>query len=121
TRPNRPTASTRVATVCRKMGKGIDKIAGPVQLEAKRELALTTKIARFGETLNNVSEKGKPNLLCSNLNDLAGLLTDFYEHCPILSAESAEVRNSRLKLALLTAKTLKLGLDTLGIETVERM
>ncbi|MBP0657378.1 hypothetical protein J8J20_26255, partial [Mycobacterium tuberculosis] len=26
-----------------------------------------------------------------------------------------------LKLALLTAKTLKLGLDTLGIETVERM
>ena len=25
------------------------------------------------------------------------------------------------KLALLTAKTLKLGLDTLGIETVERM
>ncbi|MGA6685692.1 DALR anticodon-binding domain-containing protein, partial [Escherichia coli] len=27
----------------------------------------------------------------------------------------------RLKLAQLTAKTLKLGLDTLGIETVERM
>ncbi|MDU3997193.1 MAG: DALR anticodon-binding domain-containing protein, partial [Escherichia coli] len=45
----------------------------------------------------------------------------FYEHCPILSAENEEVRNSRLKLAQLTAKTLKLGLDTLGIETVERM
>ena len=35
--------------------------------------------------------------------------------------ENEEVRNSRLKLAQLTAKTLKLGLDTLGIETVERM
>ncbi|MCS5881291.1 hypothetical protein LNP17_20060 [Klebsiella variicola subsp. variicola] len=53
--------------------------------------------------------------------DLAGLFSGFYEHCPILSAESEETRNSRLKLALLTAKTLKLGLDTLGIETVERM
>ncbi|XNM60590.1 DALR anticodon-binding domain-containing protein [Escherichia coli] len=36
-------------------------------------------------------------------------------------AENEEVRNSRLKLAQLTAKTLKLGLDTLGTETVERM
>ncbi|WP_152550858.1 DALR anticodon-binding domain-containing protein, partial [Edwardsiella piscicida] len=28
---------------------------------------------------------------------------------------------SRLKLAALTARTLKTGLDTLGIKTVERM
>ncbi|WP_423811104.1 DALR anticodon-binding domain-containing protein [Pseudomonas aeruginosa] len=31
------------------------------------------------------------------------------------------MRTSLLNLAQLTAKTLKLGLDTLGIETVERM
>lgn len=58
--------------------------------------------------------------MCAYLYDLAGLFSGFYEHCPILSAESEETRNSRLKLALLTAKT-SLGLDTLGIETVERM
>lgn len=58
--------------------------------------------------------------MCAYLYDLAGLFSGFYEHCPILSAENEEVRNSRLKLAQLT-KTLKLGLDTLGIETVERM
>ncbi|WP_256061255.1 DALR anticodon-binding domain-containing protein, partial [Klebsiella pneumoniae] len=46
------------------------------------------------------------------LYDLAGLFSGFYEHCPILSAESEETRNSRLKLALLTAKTLKLGLGS---------
>ncbi|MBS2288264.1 arginine--tRNA ligase, partial [Salmonella enterica subsp. enterica serovar Typhimurium] len=59
--------------------------------------------------------------MCAYLYDLAGLFSGFYEHCPILSAESEAVRHSRLKLAQLTAKTLKLGLDTLGIETVERM
>ncbi|MEA7604823.1 DALR anticodon-binding domain-containing protein, partial [Salmonella enterica subsp. enterica serovar Agona] len=42
--------------------------------------------------------------------DVAGLFSGFYEHCPILSAENDAVRNSRLKLAQLTAKTLKLGL-----------
>ncbi|WP_163435530.1 DALR anticodon-binding domain-containing protein, partial [Escherichia coli] len=45
----------------------------------------------------------------------------FYEHFQILNADSEEARQSRLKLALLTSKTLKTGLDTLGIETVERM
>ncbi len=44
--------------------------------------------------------------MCAYLYDLAGLFSGFYEHCPILSAESEETRNSRLKLALLTAKTL---------------
>ncbi|WP_152997033.1 DALR anticodon-binding domain-containing protein, partial [Pantoea ananatis] len=44
-----------------------------------------------------------------------------YEHCPILAAEDEATRQSRLQIAALTAKTLKLGLDTLGIKTVDRM
>ncbi len=60
-------------------------------------------------------------MMCTYLDDLAGLFYGLYEHCPILSAENDEVRNSRLKLAHRTAKTLQLGLDTRGIETVERM
>ena len=76
---------------------------------------------QFEETLAVVARDGTPHVMCAYLYDLAGLFSGFYEHCPILSAESEAVRNSRLKLAQLTAKTLKLGLDTLGIETVERM
>jgi len=60
-------------------------------------------------------------VMSSYLYELAGLCSGFYEHCPILPAESDETRLSRLKLAQLTAKTLKTGLDTLGIQTVERM
>jgi arginyl-tRNA synthetase len=59
--------------------------------------------------------------MCAYLYDLAGLFSGFYEHCPILTAESDTTRLSRLQLAALTAKTLKQGLDTLGIDTVERM
>ncbi|OYT92046.1 MAG: arginine--tRNA ligase, partial [Pseudomonas sp. PGPPP3] len=114
-------AYTRVASVFRKLGKDFSEVDGQIRLEAPQEIDLATKLAQFGEVLNNVADKGTPHILCTYLYDLAGLFSSFYEHCPILSAENEEVRNSRLKLAQLTAKTLKLGLDTLGIETVERM
>ena len=71
--------------------------------------------------LNGVGEKGVPHLLCSYLYDLAGLFSSFYEHCPILTAENETVKQSRLRLAALTGKTLKQGLALLGLETLERM
>jgi len=45
----------------------------------------------------------------------------FYEQCSVLNAESAELIQMRLYLCKLTASTLKLGLDVLGIETPESM
>lgn len=92
----------------------------PVIIREDREAQLA-RLLQFEETLTVVAREGTPHVMCAYLYDLAGLFSGFYEHCPILSAENEEVRNSRLKLAQLTAKTLKLGLDTLGIETVERM
>lgn len=114
-------AYTRVASVFRKLGTGMDGLAGEIRLEAEQEQALGAKLAQFGEVLNGVGEKGVPHLLCSYLYDLAGLFSSFYEHCPILTAESETVKQSRLRLAALTGKTLKQGLELLGLETLERM
>lgn len=122
TAPYMQYAYTRVLSVFRKAG--IDENAMndvPVVIAEDREAQLAARLLQFEETLSVVAREGTPHVMCAYLYDLAGLFSGFYEHCPILSAESEETRNSRLKLALLTAKTLKLGLDTLGIETVERM
>ncbi|HGS6760366.1 TPA: arginine--tRNA ligase [Klebsiella pneumoniae] len=122
TAPYMQYAYTRVLSVFRK--DGIDEnamIDAPVVIAEDREAQLAARLLQFEETLSVVAREGTPHVMCAYLYDLAGLFSGFYEHCPILSAESEETRNSRLKLALLTAKTLKLGLDTLGIETVERM
>ncbi|WP_323116853.1 arginine--tRNA ligase [Klebsiella quasivariicola] len=122
TAPYMQYAYTRVLSVFRKAG--IDEnalIDAPVVIAEDREAQLAARLLQFEETLSVVAREGTPHVMCAYLYDLAGLFSGFYEHCPILSAESEETRNSRLKLALLTAKTLKLGLDTLGIETVERM
>lgn len=122
TAPYMQYAYTRVLSVFRKAE--IDEaelLKAPVVIREDREAQLAARLLQFEETLNVVARDGTPHVMCTYLYDVAGLFSGFYEHCPILAADSEEARNSRLKLALLTAKTLKLGLDTLGIETVERM
>ena len=122
TAPYMQYAYTRVLSVFRKAELEESAIINAaVTISEDREAQLAARLLQFEETLNVVARDGTPHVMCSYLYDLAGLFSGFYEHCPILSAESEAVRNSRLKLALLTAKTLKMGLDTLGIETVERM
>ena len=63
----------------------------------------------------------KPNLLTDYLFDLANKFSTFFEDCPVLKAESAERRDSRLALCDLTARTLQSGLELLGIGVVDRM
>ena len=122
TAPYMQYAYTRVLSVFRKASIDESALANAeVIISEDREAQLAARLLQFEETLAVVARDGTPHVMCSYLYDLAGLFSGFYEHCPILSAESEAVRNSRLKLAQLTAKTLKLGLDTLGIETVERM
>ncbi|SAI54540.1 arginine--tRNA ligase [Enterobacter hormaechei] len=122
TAPYMQYAYTRVLSVFRKANIDESVLANAtVSITEDREAQLAARLLQFEETLSVVARDGTPHVMCAYLYDLAGLFSGFYEHCPILSAESEAVRHSRLKLAQLTAKTLKLGLDTLGIETVERM
>ncbi|MDU9389554.1 arginine--tRNA ligase [Pseudomonas sp. zfem002] len=114
-------AYTRVAGVFRKLGKDFSEIDGQIALQAAQEQDLAARLAQFAEILNNVAEKGTPHVLCSYLYDVAGLFSSFYENCPILAAETPEQQQSRLRLAALTGRTLKQGLELLGLETLERM
>jgi arginyl-tRNA synthetase len=92
----------------------IEKLAAP------EEIALAKHLLNFGLTLEAVAEEYRPNFLCNYLYELAGKFTAFYENCPVLKADDA-TRASRLALCDLTARVLKQGLESLGIETVEQM
>lgn len=121
TAPYMQYAYTRVASVFKRADIDADSLTQPIILTDDRERQLAARLLQFEETITAVAREGLPHMMCSYLYDLAGLFSGFYEHCPILAAESEELRQSRLKLALLTQKTLKAGLDTLGIGTVEKM
>ena len=115
-------AYARIQSIFRKAG-GIESIDDSIAIELveKQERQLTNKLLQFEDTLDLVAKEGTPNLLCHYLFELAGNFMTFYEACPIMQAEFDDLKHSRLKLALLTANTLKTGLDLLGIDVMERM
>ena len=113
-------AYTRVAGIF-KRATDIDLNNASITLDHDKEKELGTKLAQFGEVLNRMVAKGQPHALCGYLFELAGAFSSFYEACPVLAADSETEKKSRLLLSQLTAKTLKQGLDLLGIETLERM
>jgi arginyl-tRNA synthetase len=92
-----------------------------IVLSTPQERALAVALLQFAEALDRVVFDYRPNHLTAYLFELATRYSDFFEHCPVLRAESDEVRISRLLLCDQTARTLKQGLNLLGIETVERM
>ena len=92
-----------------------------IKVTAPQEITLANHLLNFGITLEAVAEEFRPNFLCNYLFELAGKFTGFYENCPVLKADDAVTRDSRLALCDLTARVLKQGLETLGIETVEQM
>ncbi len=116
-------AYTRVASIFNKVDADSEaKLAtAKVQLNAEKEIELASKLIQFNEVIHLVAKRATPHTLCTYLFELAGVFSSFYEACPILSNEDEAEKLSRLKLAKLTANTLKQGLDLLGIETLERM
>ncbi|MGM3225660.1 arginine--tRNA ligase [Dickeya zeae] len=121
TAPYMQYAYTRVSSIFKRAGVEENSLTQPIVLTAEHEQALATRLLQFEETVTTVARDGTPHVMCAYLYDLAGLFSGFYENCPILNADNDSTRQSRLKLAQLTAKTLKTGLDTLGIQTVEKM
>ncbi|WP_067566548.1 arginine--tRNA ligase [Candidatus Doolittlea endobia] len=114
-------AYTRITSIFKRSGQSEHQLTNDIYLEAKQEIQLAVRLLQLEEAIEIVARDGTPHVLCSYLYNLAVLFSVFYEHCPILNAESMAKRQSRLQLALLTARTLKQGLDLLGIQTVERM
>ncbi|EEX42344.1 arginine--tRNA ligase [Vibrio furnissii] len=121
TAPYMQYAYTRVASIFAKAGVSPDNLTGDIKITEEKEKALIAKLLQFEEAVQSVSREGQPHILCSYLFELAGQFSSFYEACPILIAEDESVKQSRLKLAALTAKTIKQGLSLLGIKTLERM
>ena len=91
-----------------------------IVLTENGELALAKHILQLEEVIKEVESTLLPNRICLYLFELSQKFNQFYEQCDILNAEEP-IKTSRLILADLTARTIKLGLSLLGINVLERM
>jgi len=98
------------------------EIEGSIIIGDELEHRLAVMLLRFEDVLEIAAKNATPNQITTYLYELATLFMRFYEQNPILKEGVDEAtKMSRLQLADLTAKTIKQGLDILGIEVVERV
>ena len=122
TAPYMQYAYTRIRSIFNRSQIALSEVEqAQLNITDEKERALAIKLLQFEEAVQVVGKEGTPHVLCAYLYELAGVFSSFYEHCPILNNDDQQVKLSRLKLALLTERTLKQGLDLLGIKTVEKM
>lgn len=119
-------AYARIRSISRKAGVEIANLSADhkIVLEHPAEIALAKKLLQFTDVLDVVGRELSPNLLTEYLFELAKTFSRFYDKkigVRVIDASPQSVQNSRLRLCDITARTLKLGLYLLGIETVEQM
>jgi len=89
-------------------------------LSDESEWALLKHLLRLDEVLEAIAAELMPNRLCEYLFELSKKFNKFYDRCPVLNAAEPD-RTSRLVLCDATARTLKLGLNLLGIAVLDRI
>src|SRR5215475_1954799 len=114
-------AAARIRSIFHRAGLPPGEAAGPIELTDPAERALVLRLLGFGAAVTESAEDAEPHKLAGFLFDIASDFTAFFEQCPVLKAESEDVRNSRLALSDLTLKVLLSGLGLLGIPVPDRM
>jgi arginyl-tRNA synthetase len=85
------------------------------------ELGLIRNLVQLPDVLNEVERDLYPNKLCDYLFETSQKFNKFYENCSVKNAETPEIKASRLSLCTATAGTIRLLMNLLGINVVERL
>ncbi|MDY0145258.1 MAG: arginine--tRNA ligase [Kiritimatiellia bacterium] len=116
-------AVARIASVLDKHSErfpGVDVHSEPLVLDSPFARRLGLRLARYADAILDAATQEKPSLLADHLYDLSQAYSSFYQNVPFLKAE-AGLRESRVRLCVLTAHILRHGLALLGIDTPERI
>ena len=111
----------RVQSVLRRAGDDFDPLYMPTAIPNEVESALIQKVADFPEVVKEAGRSYSPSLIANYCFELAKDYNRFYHDFSILKEENPAVRQLRLLLSYVVARTLKTGVALLGMEMPERM
>jgi arginyl-tRNA synthetase len=117
-------ATTRVRSIFRSVGEDPDAPvwrATPIVVADPTERALALLLLGYGSVVSEVGAAYEPHRLCGYLFEVASAFSAFYEACPVLKAETDDVKASRMALSALTLRVLVEGLSLLGVESPVQM
>ena len=86
-----------------------------------QEKAIIVELELFPTVIQDAAQEYDPSKIAIYIYNLAKTFSSFYSELSIANAESEEKKTLRLQLAQLTAHTLKIGMQLLGVVVPERM
>ncbi|NJN17744.1 MAG: arginine--tRNA ligase [Oscillochloris sp.] len=114
----------RCRSILRKAGEdgGVgQRMADPALLTHPAEQKLLKHLARLPDAVREAGERYAPFVIADWCYSSAREFGVFFEQCPVLKADTPDLRAARLALVEVTAQALANGLALLGITAPERM
>jgi arginyl-tRNA synthetase len=118
-------AHARIASVRRKAGeelvaralhaRGLD-----VELHPS-ERALVQKLLAFPDEVAEAAERRAPHRISAYALELAQVFTAFYRDCQVVGVEPEALEDWRLRLSVVTQRTIARALDLLGVQAPDEM
>ena len=118
-------AHARIASVRRKAGEErVARALATTGLDVElhpSERALVKKLLAFPEEVVEAAERRAPHRIAAYALDLAQVFTAFYRDCLVVGAEPVGLEDWRLRLSVVTQRTIARALDLLGVEAPDEM
>jgi arginyl-tRNA synthetase len=118
-------AHARIASVLAKAGE--ERVAGALEERAvpeelhESERELVKKLLAFPDDVAEAAERRAPHRMAAYALELAQTFTAFYRDCQVVGAEPDVVESFRLRLSVVTKRTIARSLDLLGVGAPEAM
>jgi arginyl-tRNA synthetase len=118
-------AHARIASVRRKAGE--ERVAQALRATGldvelhPSERTLVQKLLAFPDEVAEAAERRAPHRIAAYALELAQVFTAFYRDCQVVGAEPRAVEDWRLRLSVVTQRTLARALDLLGVTAPETM
>jgi arginyl-tRNA synthetase len=118
-------AHARISSVRAKAGaalveRALGREARPAELhESERELV--RKVLAFPDEVAEAAERRAPHRITAYALELAQVFTAFYRDCQIVGSEPEDVEDFRVRLSIVTQRTLARALELLGVSAPESM
>ncbi|HKE78297.1 MAG TPA: arginine--tRNA ligase [Solirubrobacteraceae bacterium] len=118
-------AHARIASVRRKAGeervaRALATRGGDIDLHPS-ERALVKKLLAFPEEVDEAAERRAPHRITAYALELAQAFTAFYRDCQVVGAEPEAREDWRLRLSVVTQRTIARALDLLGVTAPDEM
>jgi arginyl-tRNA synthetase len=86
-----------------------------------KEKELIKLLAAYPQMIQDAAKEYSPAVIANYTYELAKTFNQFYDACDVLKEQDANLKNFRINLCVMIARTIKSGMKLIGVEVPEKM